>query len=201
MSGTQKSLRGLLIGMPILETGAKPRSVEESALAARRQVGRQVTEWFNELREPVYCYLLTICRNPEEAEELTQETFLRLFHELSAGRQVDNTRAWIFRVAHNLAISSKRRRRELSLVSAGPGEIDAVCDHAPNPEDLASEKERREHLAESFQKLTDQQKRCLHLRVQGLRYREIAGVLGISIWGVADALERAIRKLAKVSYE
>jgi RNA polymerase sigma factor (sigma-70 family) len=64
---------------------------------------------------------------------------------------------------------------------------------------IERERDQRFHLA--LEALTDRQRQCLHLRGEGLRYREIAAVLSISIDSVADALERAIHKVRKGVHE
>src|SRR5882724_5052104 len=66
---------------------------------------------FTELREPLGRYLLTLGLNRVEAEEVVQETFLRLCRHYSAKNPQSNLRGWIFRVAHNLARDEYRRRR------------------------------------------------------------------------------------------
>src|ERR1700694_5178085 len=65
----------------------------------------QITQLFTQLREPVYRYLLCLGVTSTEAEEITQETFLRLFRHLHAGGAEVNLRGWIFRVAHNIGIN------------------------------------------------------------------------------------------------
>jgi len=65
--------------------------------------------------EPAYCYLLSLRLSPETAEDLVHETFLRLHRALGEKKvRTDSVRAWLFRVAHNLAISLKRKSGEAS---------------------------------------------------------------------------------------
>src|SRR5580693_4500528 len=71
---------------------------------------QRVTKAFELLRDPVYRYLFRVLENSEEAEDLTQEVFLRLYAHLHKGHTVANIRAWVFRVAHNLAIDRQRRK-------------------------------------------------------------------------------------------
>ncbi len=156
-----------------------------------------VVRLFDEHRERVYRYLLNLAKCPEEAEEITQETFLRLYQHLRKKGREDNLRGWIFRVAHNLAITKQQQRRRLVLPS--PSEWDEFEESriatAPNPEELLLRKEKmiRVHLA--VDSLSLQQKECLSLRVEGLRYREIAEILGVTVSTVAESLRRALVKL------
>src|SRR3984893_6810424 len=71
---------------------------------------QRVTKIFELLRDPVYRYLFRVLDNPHEAEDLTQEVFLRLYMYLHKGQTVTNIRAWVFRVAHNLAIDQHRKK-------------------------------------------------------------------------------------------
>src|ERR1700726_3218340 len=63
---------------------------------------------FEQLRVPVFRYLLRKTRNPGQAEDITQETFLRLFRHLCEDRLLDNPKAWLFTVAKNLAVDASR---------------------------------------------------------------------------------------------
>src|SRR5208337_5004607 len=71
---------------------------------------QKVVRVYEALRTPVYQYLAVAFRDPVEAEDITQETFLRLYVYWSSGRTIadDRLRSWIFRVAHNLAIDRGR---------------------------------------------------------------------------------------------
>src|SRR5205809_5644365 len=78
----------------------------------------QVARLFEEAREDVYRYLLTLGLYPPQAQEAAQEVFLRLYTTLRKGEEIHNHRAWIFRVAHNLGL--KIRARQNPLVSFDP---------------------------------------------------------------------------------
>src|ERR1700736_5620469 len=71
----------------------------------------QITQLFDELRQPVRRYLLCLNVSPMEAEEIIQDTFLQLFRHLHSGGREDNLRGWIFRVAHNIGINELKRRK------------------------------------------------------------------------------------------
>src|SRR5215471_12548652 len=82
----------------------------------------RVVQFFDELRTPMFRYLLCLSVNPEEADEIIQETFLKLFQHLHSGGRQDSLRSWIFRVAHNSAgrVEDWRRALGLSPVSRVP---------------------------------------------------------------------------------
>jgi RNA polymerase sigma-70 factor, ECF subfamily len=63
---------------------------------------------FEQLHIPVFRYLLRKTRDPGQAEDITQETFLRLFRHLREDRLLDNPKAWLFTVANHLSIDASR---------------------------------------------------------------------------------------------
>src|SRR5436190_2092812 len=65
-------------------------------------IDQKVTELFEHLRDSVYRYLIVLTGNPAEAEEVTQEAFLKLCQCLQKGQTISHARTWVFRVAHNL---------------------------------------------------------------------------------------------------
>src|SRR6266540_5886676 len=70
----------------------------------------RVAELFVESRSDVYRYLLTLGLYPPQAQEATQEVFLRLYATLRKGDDIQSPRAWIFRVAHNLGLKIRMRQ-------------------------------------------------------------------------------------------
>src|SRR6476660_1487803 len=82
----------------------------------------QVAHLFLEAREDVYRYLLSLGLYPPQAQEGAQEVFLRLYATLRKGEKIQNPRAWIFRVAHNLGLKIRARQNSLA-----PFEGDFEC--------------------------------------------------------------------------
>src|SRR5262245_42613110 len=76
---------------------------------------QQVTRVFEESREDVYRYLLTLGLPPSQAQDAAQEAFLRVYLSLERGDMIQNMRAWVFRVARNYALDmlAKERYRPL----------------------------------------------------------------------------------------
>src|SRR5438105_15722808 len=70
----------------------------------------QVARLFEEAREDVYRYLLTLGLYPPRAQEAAQEVFLRLYATMRKGEDIQNPRAWVFRVAHNLGLKIRARQ-------------------------------------------------------------------------------------------
>jgi RNA polymerase sigma-70 factor (ECF subfamily) len=159
----------------------------------------QVSRLFEEARDDVYRYLLTIGLHPPQAQEATQEVFLRLYTTLRKGEEIQNPRAWIFRVAHNLGL--KIRSRQHSEEPFDPELAGRYATRSNTPESDLIERERMLRFHSAVEGLSEQQRRCLFLRMEGLRYPEIGTALGISASAVGEFLRRAIVRLKKVRDE
>jgi RNA polymerase sigma-70 factor (ECF subfamily) len=153
----------------------------------------EVTELFEQLRDPLFRYLLSFGLSVQDGEEVIQEVFLALFQHLRKGKPRDNLRGWVFRVGHNLALKLRRRRGGESMQAE---EIPA--DGGPDPEQQALHNQRQRRMSAVIRALPRQDRACLALRAEGIRYREIAEILGVSLGTVALSLERSLTKLSRV---
>src|SRR5690349_148442 len=171
--------------------------VRENRSAAK--IRDQVAQLFQEAREDVYRYLLTLGLYPPQAQEAAQEVFLRLYSTLRKGEEIHNHRAWIFRVAHNLGL--KIRARQNPLVAFDPEIESQLASPLADPEHTLLDRERSRRFHHAVEGLSDQQRRCLFLRLEGLRYPEIGATLGISASAVGEFLRRAIQRLKKATHE
>jgi RNA polymerase sigma-70 factor, ECF subfamily len=155
----------------------------------------EVTDLYHELRKPLLRYLVCLGLSMDEAQDTVQDAFLSLHRHLASGGSNENIRSWVFRVAHNQA-----RNRQTSYHRRFGEPLDAEMDvmlDRTTPERLVLEKERFRQLEKAIRQLTESERGCLLLRAEGLRYREISEVLGISTSTVSDTVSRAIRKLAE----
>jgi len=159
----------------------------------------QVARLFEEARDDVYRYLLTLGLYPARAQEAVQEVFLRLYATLRKGEEIQNPRAWVFRVAHNLGLKIRARQQAEEPFDAEVRSL--YTSHADTPENELLERERMLRFHDAVEGLSEQQKRCLFLRMEGLRYPEIGAALGISASAVGEFLRRAMVRLKKVRDE
>jgi RNA polymerase sigma-70 factor (ECF subfamily) len=155
----------------------------------------QVAKLFEQARDDVYRYLLSLGLHPPQAQEAAQEVFLRFYVTLKKGEDVQNPRAWIFRVAHNLGL--KIRAKQANQAPYDPELELRLASAEVNPEQSVLDRERTIRFHRAIQGLSEQQRRCLFLRLEGLRYPEIASTLGISASAVGEFLRRAIARLKK----
>jgi RNA polymerase sigma-70 factor (ECF subfamily) len=153
----------------------------------------EITCLFEQLRNPLFRYLFSLGLSVQDGEEVIQDSFLALFQHLKNGRPRDNLRAWIFRVGHNKALKVRHRQDPHSA----PAVVEDV-DGSPDPEQQALYNQRQRRFSAVIRALPKQDRACLSLRAEGIRYREIAEILGISLGAVALSLERSLAKLARV---
>jgi RNA polymerase sigma-70 factor (ECF subfamily) len=155
----------------------------------------QVAQLFVEARDDVYRYLLSLGLYPPQAQEAAQEVFLRLYVTLKKGEDIQNSRAWIFRVAHNLGLKIRAKQSNQAPFDA---ELELrLSSPELNPEQSLLDREKTQRFHQAIQGLSEQQRRCLFLRLEGLRYPEIGSALGISASAVGEFLRRAIARLKK----
>ena len=153
----------------------------------------EVTDLFEQLRNPLFRYLLSLGLSVQDGEEVIQEVFLALFQHLKSGKPRDNLRGWIFRVGHNQALKLRRRH---GMRAAPPQGV--PVDGGPDPEQQALRNQSQRRLAAVMRALPEQDRACLALRAEGIRYREIAEILGVSLGTVAFSLERSLAKFSRV---
>ena len=173
---------------------------EKAAELGRSRLEPEVIGLFDQFRRPLLRYLMSFRIPIPEAEEIVQETFLLLFQHLVAGKSRANLQGWLFGVAHRLALRNRTRaRRELDRGSRTAA-LEAVgSDAEPGPEERMELIERRERMLAVVRALSEQDQCCLSMRAEGLRYREIAGALGISLGSVANSIERALARLTRAA--
>ena len=159
----------------------------------------KVGELFDLLREPIYLYLLAVLGNPADAEDLTQESFLRLYRVLHRGQMITNVRFWLFRVAHNLACDHRGKTQAYQNINSPTWDDlrQLLPDTGLNPEQRVLQMERFERLHKALVWLSPQEVECLHLRAEGFRYREIGEILKIGEKTAAEYLRRGIGKLMR----
>lgn len=161
----------------------------------------EVIRLFDQLRNPLLRYVLSFGLTVSDGEEIVQEVFLALFQHLRREAPRRNLRGWIFRVGHNLALKQRvaisRIPRQAAVSRCGL--VEEQPDTAPGPEEQAAASQRQRRLHAVIRALPEQDQYCLYLRAEGLRYREIAEVLRISLGGVAASLARSLTRLGRAA--
>jgi RNA polymerase sigma-70 factor (ECF subfamily) len=201
--GNVDYVSSLLISMALPESQfgfpvALARTAEAAPEAACSEIEAEVIQLFDEHRSRLLRYVLSIGVTVGHGEEIVQEVFLALFRHLRMGRPKHNLRGWIFRVAHNLALKARTSEQSRpDRVEFDETVAAAQVDPQPNPEQQLASGQRQARLMAIVRALPERDQHCLHLRAEGLRYREIAEILEMSLGAVSISLSRSLARLER----
>ncbi len=150
----------------------------------------------------IYNFLLRMLHDPEEALDLAQEVFLKVFCSLERFDPRYRFTTWMYRIAFNAAIDNIRKRRPgiLSLDAGADdsGGVREVAGSQPTPDQFLQARETRSHLEDAMRTLPAEYRQVLLLRHQGeRRYDEIARITGLPIGTVKNRIFRAREMLRK----
>jgi len=137
----------------------------------------------------IYRFASVLVRHREDAEDVVQETFMKLLRHLEGGGDTTNLRGWLFTVAAHAA--RDRQRRRARWMPWAP-EHEATVP----PPVLDDEDGRIRGAREALRRLPDRDRLLLALRAQGLSYREIAAAASIQPASVGRLLARAADRWA-----
>lgn len=159
-------------------------------------------------QQRVYNQVCRMVRSPEDAADLTQEVFLRIYGSLNRFRGQASFQTWLYRVTANLCVDRHRRAQRTPAVSLSldapaetdDGEIDReVADWAGNPESGALSVELQRHVREAVWRLSDKLRAVVVLHdLQGCSYEEIAEALDIPLGTVKSRLFNARAELRRL---
>lgn len=137
-------------------------------------------------------------RDPGRRQDLVQDIWLALWQALPSFRGDCSERTFVFRIAHNRAVSHIqhwRRRATSPLADDAP-----VADRGPSPESQMSQQQRQHHLQQAVQQLPLGLRQVVVLTLEGLSQADIGDVLGITGNNVAVRLTRAKAALARLMH-
>lgn len=161
----------------------------------------------NRHRTKVYTYIFLTIKNQALAEDLFQETFIKVIQSLRKGKYRDNGRflSWVIRIAHNLIIDHFRKEKQLNSVSNDDSEIDLLNSKKladDNIEQLMISEQIRRDLRKLVNELPDDQREVVLLRhFGGLSFKEIADHTGVSINTALGRMRYALINLRKMIHE
>ena len=174
------------------------RMADASLSAKPSEIERDVMELFEQFRDSLLRYAVSLGVPFHDAEEVIQEVFLSLFRHLQLGRSRANLRAWLFRVTHNLGLKRLYvNQRSESNPTSDAAIAREQLDPSPDPEEELLSAQRRHRLLAVVRALPEVDQCCLRLRAEGLRYREIASVLGMSLGAVSISLTQSLARLIR----
>ncbi|MDQ7041426.1 MAG: sigma-70 family RNA polymerase sigma factor [Rhodothermus sp.] len=160
-------------------------------------------------QERIYGYLLGMVRDPEVANDLFQETFLRVLaalrHERASYTRQGRWLAWVLRIARNAALDYLRSRRRWQDVvtpdeeSEGTTFWERLPDETPGADEMLEQAELQLQLAACIERLPPEQREVLLLRQEAeLTFREIAELTGVSINTALGRMRYALLNLRKM---
>lgn len=140
-----------------------------------KQLEQRFLEAYELYSDAIFRYCFFRVYQKQDAEELTQEAFIKTWNYLSEGKPIDNLRAFLYQVTRNLIIDRKRKERpSVSIEELFEVGIELEGPHQKNIQTILEQKE----LLEQLDRLEDEQKELLLLRfIQGYTPKEIANLL------------------------
>ncbi len=158
-----------------------------------------VLEQYDQEHTALRRYLSFLGVDKETGQEIVQESFLKLHEHLAAGGDRTNLRAWLYRVCHNLArnIQTSFRVARTEYVPDFLANGDLATSDASAEETLL-ETERHLQYQAALKQLSPAQRQCLLLRTEGMKYREIAEVLHLSVSTVGENITRGLERLKEL---
>lgn len=181
----------MLMMMHTIESGHHPSRSELDryldAVAAGEQAA--LAALYQNTRAAVYALALSILKNAHDAQDVTQDTFVRVWESAPSYRSQGSPMAWILTITRNLAYT--KLRQAAKNVDLCEEQWDAVPAEAPgvSPED-------RYFLQTALAVLTDEERRIVLLHaVSGLKHREIAALLEIPLATTLSKYHRALKKM------
>jgi RNA polymerase sigma-70 factor (ECF subfamily) len=176
------------------QSGTPPAAIELAADALLAAV-------YTEYSAALHTYAYNVLNNREDADDVTQEVFIRVHAHLGQLRDPARLKSWLYRIATNLCMDHLRRRSRIRRVLGKALSLTPFTEEgeqpAPEIEQPGSTAEidgvaEREHIMLALRKMPPKYATCLLLHsVQGLSYREIAEVLGLTPGAAAVRLTRA----------
>ncbi len=144
---------------------------------------------YDSAKASIYGFVLSITKNTHDAADVLQETFLSVYEKAHTYEPKNKPMAWILVIAKNHALSKLRSRNKIHLMDDENAEIGISFSKIDNAE-------QRMVLETAFKILKDEEREILMLHaVSGLKHREIAKVLDLSINTVLSKYNRSIKKM------
>jgi RNA polymerase sigma-70 factor, ECF subfamily len=159
----------------------------------------------------IYNVILKICADPDDAAELTQDTFVKIIESLSSFKGESRFYTWAFRIAVNLTLNYCQRNARFRHCSLDTENDQGTTqksqalaeylsdDKSPDPVSVAQNRELCEAAIKALTKLDDPQRAVVVLRdIEGMNYAQIAEVLDIELGTVRSRLSRARGRLKEI---
>jgi len=155
-------------------------------------------------KRKVFNYIMLMVKNEQLAEDIFQDTFIKVIHSLKEGKYKDNGRfiSWVVRIAHNLVIDYFRKEKQMNMLSNDDCVVDLFNTRKmsdKNIEEVIIQEQIRNDIRRLIDQLPEDQKQVILLRHFGeLSFKEIAGQTGVSINTALGRMRYALINLRKL---
>ena len=156
-------------------------------------------------KEKAYNIAYRYMQNEEDALDVMQESFIKIFRHLSKFNEQSRFDTWVYRIVVNTCNDMLRKNKKISYIDTvykNEGQEDIaieIPDKAPGPEEIVEKKEESEYILECLNKLGDEHREVLVLRdMNGFSYDEIAEMLDCSMGTVKSKISRARQKFKDI---
>ncbi len=166
-----------------------------------------IEQLINRHKNKVYTYILLMVRNEQLAEDIFQDTFIKVIKSLQEGKYKDNGRflSWVIRIAHNLVIDQYRKEKQIKMISNDNFDADLFNNKKlsdKNIEDELVNVQISEDIRNLIDKLPEEQQQVVILRhFLGLSFKEIADHTDVSINTALGRMRYALINLRKLIRE
>ena len=185
----------------VSDNDGRPEPYDADLLARCRRGEREAFGLLvGKYQDRVYNAIHRLCGNPDDAEELCQEAFVKALQSLESFRQASGFYTWLFRIAVNLAISHRRRGGRVRFHSLEqrpdadePSPAEQLPDHRQaGPAEAAMQADTNRQVLKALESLDEESRATIVLRdIEDLSYEEIAGILNVPVGTVKSRLFRA----------
>lgn len=199
---------------PTEDTKREPDSMTETdevlIRRCRRGDERSFDILFERYKARIYTFILRFLRDPKTAEDVFQETFIRVFRKARHFRQQAKFSTWLYTIAANLCRDELKRRKRRQNVSLDEpltdnghegrvvGRIETTAALTNGPRAEAEKREIGRVVFSALEELPENAKQVIELHmIHGLRYREVAEILGCPIGTVQSRMHNAVQQLRK----
>lgn len=150
-----------------------------------------ISDLWNQFHHRLLQFVSNRVSDPQDAEDIVQDVFMRIHDHLDTVRNVDRLESWIYQIARNSIADAYRRRQNLVILDDLPGDKDVP--NVDSRENLAP------YLREIVETLPEPYREALLLtEYEGLTQKELANRLGISLSGAKSRVQRARQKVKEV---
>lgn len=163
-------------------------------------------ELMYQYEKKVYNVALRVFKNPEDAKDISQDVFIKIYKNLDKFDNKSSFSTWIYRITTNTCIDELRKRKGKETVSIDNDIEDdegrfkrEFADNEPTPEEKVISKEGESEIIKSMNTLSDEHRTIIVMRdIEGLSYTEISEIIGVSIGTVKSRISRARLQLKNI---